>query len=75
MNEREGLVVFHFGQLIKVPSPYALIISESYHVMQVRVFVHTLVRAGIIKGEVTGDIRNHTLSEISHQSPTADQSV
>lgn len=43
--------------------------------MQVPVFVHTLVRAGIIKGEVTGDIRNHTLSEISHQSPTADHSV
>lgn len=43
--------------------------------MQVPVFVHTLVRASIIKGKVTGDLKNHTLLEISHQSPTADRSV
>lgn len=43
--------------------------------MQVPVFVHTPVRAGITKGEVTGDLRYHTLSEISHQSPAADCSL
>lgn len=50
-------------------------ISKSHYDMQVPVFVHTPVRAGITKGEVTGDLRYHTLSEISHQSPAADCSL
>lgn len=44
-------------------------ISKSHYDMQVP------VRAGITKGEVTGDLRNHTLSEINHQSPATDCSL